>query len=365
MTKLFSTISLSLFLVLAAYGQTEDVVKQPAPPSSLLADGEEGPNEVALADAFSSLSSGAHTNYANGRQNILDQSSLAWQTECHYFAEGGKVDVFGKSANDNDSWRHIQFDEATETWTDKTNNGPNSPGTISAFGHIYGNSTMNSENGDLYLLSGNEGTIRWYRRATDDWTQIESGPWTTTSQKNGLAYHPNLFGTDDGGLVMGTANSIWLWRASTSTWIQLSGYGSNGTKEGIGIYHPIGDYVLLKGRGTSLFKVPAGFDGNYRSPVNLGPPPIDTGGLSGNNESGTVLPFPDGSARLMLIENWNGSDRWWISSDEGDTWAIQDSKHGLHGGSPTEQGVGGPFCSMKGYGGVWAVSETEARIWKP
>ena len=319
-------------------------------------------NLEALMD---SLGSGETTVYT-GAGTIPDtKEGLAWQTQFFYDEVSEIMDVFTKSAGNNDDWEHFQCDLRAETWTDKSSNGPNSPVNWNTTGHIYDHLTIDPGTRDLYLLYGNAGNIGRYNRATDDWDDIARGSWSTTSQKNGMAFHPNLYGTGDGGLVVGTGASIWLWRKSTTTWTQLTGYGAAGLKEGAGMYHPVLDAVFLKGRSGALFRIDAGSGGSAATPVNLGSPPIDTAGLGSGQTSGTLLPHPDGTTKIILIENFtNSQDRWWVSSDAGASWPLQGTDHGLHnfqGG--TVDGAGGPFQVM--FGGIVKVSAIETRLWKP
>ena len=78
---------------------------------------------------------------------------------------------------------------------------------------------MNPDNGDLFLMAGNGADFAyWYRRSLDNWTTTSSGALPGTNHRGGVAYHPNLYGTGDGGLVASTNFSIWGWRKSTDSW---------------------------------------------------------------------------------------------------------------------------------------------------
>src|SRR5262249_38135477 len=97
-------------------------------------------------------------------------------------------------------------------------------------GHIYGNLGIDITTGDLVLSKGGmDGTggdahpkrLAWWRAgiATPAWSyapqtqDIYSGP--LVSHMNGVGFHPNLYGLNDGGIVVDSQFRTMFWRRST------------------------------------------------------------------------------------------------------------------------------------------------------
>src|SRR5690606_27998082 len=112
-------------------------------------------------------------------------------------------------------------------------------------GHIYGNTAFDQTTGDLYQIRGganssaNDHHLRagWWKFATKDWgyttTDIYGGSEGIVSHANGAAYHPNLYGPGDGGLIWETQFRTCFWRKSTGA-VQNIGHSVDefGDKEG-------------------------------------------------------------------------------------------------------------------------------------
>lgn len=342
----------------------------PCPPRVSGSDGQPPcpapTGDSSLATLAGQLEPGQSASFASGNQSRFSQNDLEWQSNFYHDASNGRIHLLGKPANANTSWRHQYFTTSTDTWTD-VSSGIDS---WDYYGHIYGNTAFDENSGDLYQtvgISGDSDSKRaWrYRHSTGAWDRRAPGSGTYTSTAlndtcNGAAWHPNLYGPNDGGLVVDQQVTTLYWRQSTDA-MQEAGHSSNayGRKEGVGIYWPAQDAVIVGGStGDALAKVtPNGGSKPVRTTLNT--PPISTSGQSSlGSNFGSLHVHPGNPNKLLIVESVG--QRAYTSID-GNNW-VRIADH--------------PFtrfprvvCSLRaGLGCLWAIGNDGSnfsRLWKP
>lgn len=269
--------------------------------------------------------------------------------------------MMSKPANVSAGWGHRIYDIVADAWTTIAEDG-----LFDANGHIYDNLTLDPALGDLYLMIGGSNTLRRFIAATQTWVDvgvpINPGGGIGTHQ-NGVAWHPHLYGLNDGGvIVMGTTN-VYFWRKLTNSAEMVSGLADMGVNTGVGQYFASIDAVI-GGYSSNVIVTPNAGD----TPIidEVGAPPIQTGGNSPGTEDdniyGTVHQHPYDATRLLLLERSVGIKTVYSSTD-GDTWVEEDYDHPFPDG-------GYPICVLGGgMGSLMAISKegsVSARmIWKP
>jgi hypothetical protein len=99
----------------------------------------------------------------------------------------------------------------------------------------------------------------WMKRSVEAGRGGANSPWKRTSghpelaetptQKAGMAWHPNLFGTGNGGLAVFSNDRIIGWRKSTDSWHDIWIFGGkekySNMRNGSGIYIAGRDEVIF------------------------------------------------------------------------------------------------------------------------
>jgi hypothetical protein len=293
-----------------------------------------GPGNVGpLATACEALQAGEMVDFASGSQSAFSEGSLSWETAFYHDDHHGLIHLMGKTANADQAWEHETYSVATNEWTVVADSMWNNPG------HIYGNLAMDFVTGDLFQARGgmDVGTddnkrIAWWRHATQTWdfapTTQDLYPGGLVSHSNGVAYHPNLYGAGDGGLIVEQQFRTMFWRKSDDAIDDIAhGDSAYGNKEGAAVYWPAKDMVVIGGSDdggiTPLASVVANGGGQ---PIidPLGNPPIRTAGHSHLDGPGfgSLHVHPGNPDKLLIVET-AGSQAW--TSIDGSTWtAISD-----------------------------------------
>lgn len=325
----------------------------------------------ALVDACNALSVGSYASFSSGAQSAFNNLDLAWQTAFWHTTQNHRIHLFGKPANADTNWKHQYYNVSTNTWTVVSSGQWNNPG------HVYGNSTGDSSTGDVYIARGgmdNAGADNYKKIARyqtgSGWGYVPaSGDIYASglvSHSNGVAYHPNLFGSGDGGLVIDQQFRTMFWRKSTDA-VYDTAHGDSvyGNNAGAAVYWPAQDCVVVGGGYDAGIKLLLKITPNgVATPTStaLSAPPIATGGYShqGGVQFGSLHVHPGNANKLMILET-NGQRAW--TSTDGNTWT-QVSDHPF---TQTPRVV----CSLAGgLGCFWAVGQTDAlvhfsTIWKP
>lgn len=359
------------------------------PPSTQVAGGSSatttcGTVSGTLPQACAALSAGQSADFPAGAQTAFIQDDLEWQSVFHHDDTHGLIHLMGKPANTDNAWKHQYYTIATNAWTVVSN------GMWNNSGHIYGDFAMDFTSGDLYQIRATNitgsgtvdqpGRAGWWRYATKTWgyapvNQDIFSPISGMDQKaNGCAYHPNLFGPGDGGMIWNEQISIHFWRKSTdAVSTKTLTYGAYGELYGMGVYWPAKDFVLIGGAWEStgnvrghLLKVSANpTAGGAPVITDWGLPPINTEGGSRAyvppGGMGTLHVHPLDPNRLVILDSIGQSC---YTSTDGQNWT-QVADH--------------PFtrlprvvCSLRGgLGCFWAVGvdntngSSISTLWKP
>lgn len=310
---------------------------------------------TALATAAAGLASNGTATFTLAPEYSND---LHWQSNWFFDAANGRGHLLYKSPGATTDYKHAIYDEATDTWSGPT------VFNAQALGHIYGSTAFDPATGDLYFQSYGEKKVRRWTAATQSW-DFETATFaianTNTHPYSSLVWHPNLFGSGDGGLVLdcgyGT-QPIVAWRKSTNTWstVKANPTGTAGYT-GVGAYLPALDAALVGGSNNAS-----------AAGILVGPGPADTAGaafplrLAGDSIAtsgyGTVLPHPNNSNKFLMLQNGvNGAECH--HSTDGVNWT-QVSDH------PLQDAEGGVFCSIPSLNIVWFIGRTtQSKLWKP
>jgi len=345
---------------------------QPCPPSMDDAGAAPVcPSEIGdsdLATLATQLSAGESADFPQGRQSAFNTATLEWQSNFYHDYANQVVHLLGKPANANSSWQHQYFSIADSRWTNITNSS--GIGGWSYYGHIYGNTAFDETTGDLYQTVGIDGSSdsekAWhFRSSTQSWDRRapRSGTFTSTALNdtcNGAAWHPNLFGPGDGGLVVDQQVVTLYWRKSTDTMYE-QGHSTDayGRKEGIGIYWPARDVAIVGGSTGDALAMVAPNGGQRPVRTTLNRPPITTSGQSSlGSNFGSLHVHPGNPNKLLLVETVGR--RAWTSTD-GNNWTrIADHPFNR---------IPRVVCSLRsGLGCLWAVGNDGgnfSQLWKP
>jgi hypothetical protein len=313
-----------------------------------------------LATWAGMISPGQWVNFTRGINPLTwHQYEISWQTIWHYDAGRKEAQYMGKPQS-NLSLRHSHYiyEEATNTY--RTTGQSLFQGT----GHIW-SSAYDPGSGDFFFHRWADNNVRWMKYATESWTTTSSTSLISSGSvapANGMAYHPNLFGQGEGGLVLCTRSKILAWRRSNDSWStikSLSG-GEANFAGGSGIYLPGFDAVLIgTGDGGPLWRLGAGSGGATGTPINLGRPPRNIAGV-GQATASKLIQDPNDDSNLLLLE-YNGTQKVWTSTDGGDNWTEESYQHGFDFGSA--EFIVTPVTP---YGVCWAItSHFGSRLWKP
>lgn len=319
-----------------------------------------------LAQACASLSAGQSADFAAGKQSMMGDADLAWQTAFYHDDLHGLIHLMGKPANDDTNWRHEYYTVSTGKWTSVGSGMWNNPG------HIYDNLTIDWTTGDIFQVRGgadssggrdNYRRAAWWKYSTKTWgyttTDIYSGAFE--SHANGAAWHPNLYGPGDGGLIWDTQQRTCFWRKSTGA-VQSVSHDFFGEYIGVGQYWPALDKAIIGGSGGGQLAIVSPNGGGTPTVTAVGRPPIETSGNSylSSTAFGSMHVHPSKPGTMLILER-KGSHRVFASTD-GRSW----SQSGTHPFT-TDPVV---ICQLRGglntFWGVGCSGSTQiSKLWKP
>jgi hypothetical protein len=324
------------------------------------------PSNLALAQACAALSAGQSVDFTLGKQSAMGDADLAWQTAFYHDDAHGLIHLMGKPANDDTNWQHQYYTVSTGQWTVVGRGMWSNPG------HIYGNMSIDWTTGDVYQVRGGADSSSGrdnYRRAarwlysTKQWgytsTDIYSG--ALESHANGAAWHPNLYGPGDGGLIWDTQQRTCFWRKSNGA-VQDVSHGFFGEYIGVGEYWPAQDKAVIGGASGGQLALVSPNGGGTPIVTPVGVPPVETAGNSYETASnfGSLHVHPSNPGKLLILER-KGSHRVFTSTD-----ARNWTQTGTH-----------PFtvdpvviCQLRGglnaFWGVGCSGSTQiSKLWKP
>jgi hypothetical protein len=325
------------------------------------------PDSSTLATTALGLSSGQTASFTT--QSSFSIDDVAWQTSFHHDDVNGRIHLFGKRQAAPTSWHHQYYTVSSNTWGNLTT------GMWNNEGHVYGNSTMDYATGDVYIsrncINGTDfpRRVRWWKHSLSNWASVAPATQdiyggAMNDTPNGLVWHPNLYGTGDGGLIWGDQVSFHYWRKSTDAVSRRAiGTDEYGTKEGDGTYWPAQDAVYIGGSvpsGHWAKITPNPSPGGAPVFTDLGTPPLTLQGASwsGGGTFGSVHVHPGNPNKLVILSTTSSA---MYTSTNGTSWT--ESTH--------------PFtrmprviCSLRaGYGCFWAIgvdgSGQFSTLWRP
>jgi hypothetical protein len=331
----------------------------------------------ALENAILALTGGQSATFAGGTGSGIDAAQFDWQDAFYYDHGHKRCQVMGKAANANSSWIHRTYDLATNAWIAPSFSGWNGNGA----GHIYSNFTLDPALGDCYCFAGiGTNALQKFTYATQTWSTALSNafqpgpPSGIVDPINGICWHPNLFGTGDGGVIMCAVTNLpnaglVYWRKSTGVRTQVGTSIDAGNQVGTGMFFGAINKAIMGGQSANpgngtpsnhILVTPNVTPGATPTNASVGAPPIKTGGdsVSQGYNWGSVHPHPNDASRMMLLERVNATRRVWTSTD-GDTWLLKGYTH------PFSVTTGISICSLFPLGALWAISPTTSVLWKP
>jgi len=328
---------------------------------------------------------------------------IQWMSVCAYYDPARKeLQYMGKWASNQDTsgtFYHYIWDEMTNTWYRPLQGSLIGGGTT---GHIF-QAGFDENTGNYYTGFYNTEYFKWFNR--DGWvsagkpnpangipsywnntTTTNTSLFTTgATETNAVTIHPNCFGLNDKGLVVGSEAFIWGYRFADNTWYKLSSdfsgisgvwAGARGNGGG-GVYCPGADVAVVGFGNTQpsnapgpAWKVPAGTGAGNRTTATYGQVPMPFECASGNaSTQGKVLQHP--SNREVLLALQNGTGEVYQSTNYGVTWTDAGYNHpfaignwGLASGSWVYT-----CCTVHGKDVILGLRSAGAgfsvRMWKP
>lgn len=355
----------------------------------------EEPGEQSVLEAFAaSLADDASAEFTGTRNNLsVTFEDVQWQPAVAFYDPiRREIQYMGKPQSGSSTrFTHYIYSEDGDSWTITEPENAGLEGT----GHIW-SANFDPASGDYYHIQYQNDDVFRYTHSTGLWSLIftlpsdatggdgthNPGPWP------GTAWHPHLFGTDDPGWLVRGTHGVYAWRKADDSFRELT--PTTGTYEG----RSGGDYVYMANANEVVFGsgyIPSGTPnliavgaGTPGSPpgwtVRNSSLPINVMGRS-QATSGKMVVHPRDPDVIMILEEDDfdnvgdgaNSARWWLSFDNGATFAEQASPHPLRlgiGGAPWENWT---LCTIPDYDVLLAISSGHTnnpegfrwRMWKP
>jgi hypothetical protein len=247
-------------------------------------------------------------------------------------------------------------------------------------GHMYESFAYDPAEGTAYVQQwGTEHFERWTFGSplASGWTPTANDPlghWAQDAApvNKAVAWHPNLFGTGDGGLVFlcnidqSPTMVVRCWRKLTNTYHTVSGTehdSSSDTNSGSCVYVRSGDYVIATFGFGNTYRVNAGSGGSLAAGLQITNPPIICT-YTNSGARGMLFDDPTGIGGPYILEKCGTNRVWRYISN---AWSLRGYTHPLPGGSPTADASWyvascyplGVFVSYRRSG------DPALRIWKP
>jgi hypothetical protein len=329
-----------------------------------------------IAQAAAALQAGQSTTSLGA--NGLTQASLytiQWENRFHYDHAHGLARLLGKNASSQGSERsHSQYDVQANRWAYAIYGG-------SELGHIYESQGYDAATSDIYTGTWGQNTLKkwsfgsplevWIDPATADF-----GSTINPDTQPMLAWHPNLFGAGDGGILAlqssGTTATVIAWHKSTNAWSTLAStshtVNSNSyISYGVVEYVRGGDFALAAfdpGGSGKTFRVAAGSGGALGALTEISPVPIRCGYAGDGDNVGILIDDPTGAPTPYILEK-GGSNRVWRYGNG--TWTLEAYAHPLPAGGPTTD-TSWTVASCYPLGVFWSLRNTTqatSMLWRP
>lgn len=326
--------------------------------------------ETDLQTLAASLSAGSSsTSLGDNDLGATIRATWQWASVFHYDHDNSRAHLLGKNASGQGSERsNCQYDAATNTWTGTVYGG-------SELGHVYDSIAYDPAAGDLYTGTwASEAIKKWtFGAALDTWTDpvSTSTQELTSGVQPAMCWHPNLFGSGDGGLVVmseatgGGTGRLVAWRKSTDAWSVIADTShavSSYPMRGGMCYVPTGDYVIAAftpSVGGNTYTVPAGSGGSLGAVSTIDDVPISCFANDEGSNVGVLLADPSGANGAYILEKL-GTSRVWKKN--GAAWDLQGFTH------PLESSNGFwivASCDPLGVFMRMAQDSATSKVWKP
>jgi len=334
-----------------------------------------------LEQACTALSQGQSAAFPQGQQTAFSQADMEWQSCFQHDDLHGIVHLMGKQANAPTEWRHQWYTVATGAWTSPSNefNMWNNPG------HVYCNFALDFTTGDLYQGRQGMGSTSGYDHQRQiPWRQFANGaPWAYSPVSgamysgamddiwNGIAYHPNLYGSGKGGWVADSATATYLWNKATDVVTRIAHNSQQwGDWGGGGLYWPAYDIAIFGGEGGSPLAKAVG--GASPAISSVGAPPIEVRGYSriDGGTFGSLHVHPGNPNKLILISTTDTSYYTATYSGGSLVWSGNLGPHPFTADT-SDTGYARVTCSLRAQlGCLWALATNSggsqySMLWKP
>lgn len=280
-----------------------------------------------------------------------------WQGHFDYDPVNARVLLWGKQPSGN-PYRLQTYSLSSNTWTSAYS-------VSSDIGHIYGNNALDPATGDGYQQRWGNNQLLRYDGASGamsfpppSTTGLTLSTSVDAAPQNGLGWHPNLYGSGDGGLVLATQSRLVAWRKSTNTWATIETHSNhNNLYYGQAAYLPGSDRLVFISQTSQPIRYitpgPVVTSASNTLPIN-----VQAGGSGDRNH---LIRHPSNTGKLLVLEYpASGSDVY--ESSNGVNWT-QISDHPFTVGSGSSNIT---YCSMYEHGVVWGLSGTNmSKLWKP
>ena len=342
---------------------------------------------TALGAAAAGLSTGQSVSFSTLPSGI-GAFGISWQCQTGFWDSTRDEFQFSAKAQNGGPFHHCRYSESGDSWLFDENIFAHPPGLDDGNrGHAW-NVSMDHL-GRYWHKPYRASFVRWFDPADQTWRTTSTNAAIGNSQAGdvgpGLAYHPDLFDTNDGGLIVYTKARIVAWRESTDTWQTLEDYGvfNNGPYSnhgnGSSLWMPSRDEVIIGSGDVNAAAPPrfpiiaygAGTAGTPASVQDRGDPPIEVYG-DNNNGHGKMIIDPRNSAHLLILED-SGTARVWRSEDGAASWVLESFTHPFLTLMTPNDGGEWTIGGVPKYGGlVWGMGSTdgggvfqsESYIWK-
>lgn len=324
-------------------------------------------NDLATAAAALIPGSGA-TSYASFSPtglNLMAQTAiLNWCARGHWDPINLRWMIVCKAAESTTTGLEphnlFQFDAAANTVTlpFSSRTLPTGSGT----GHGYDSACMDPATGDLYFVPyDGDYVIRW---TGSDWVKATGAVTNSGGAESGgpfgFSWHPNLYGTGDGGIVEIRNSNARAWRKSAGASSNFAAIGTlpySNIQYSQGVYCSALDATVASAgtAGLACFRVDGGTTPvASRMPFDL---PIRCSSSSGDANLSRLFPTPSGS--VAIFESADAARVWRLNTATLQ-WELQTYTHPLRFAANTTSPSSWPTIFVSTYGVYWAVRESNS-----
>jgi hypothetical protein len=323
-------------------------------PTTITIDSATSSSATALGQAAQALSVGGSVAFGTGPVWKY-RDAVTWQTATIYYDPTRKL-VHAVGKEHGGTYEHYVYNESSNSW------GGNTAPSDFLVGH-YWNTCFDPAEGAYYFALNGYNPIYKYVPGSG-WSTIANAPASVSAGFAGIGWHPNLYGTGDGGIVLVEQTYTHAWRRSKNTWQTIQSGQSNASYNGgSGAWDSVNNRVWVgTGMSNRAAIVNAGSGGTIGSVSTSTSSPIGVYGGGESSGGGKVIAHPYTAGKFLLL----AADSYsvWSSTNSGASWSSAGYSHpfSANGG----QWTCGPIPA---YGVVWGLASpgpgSMSRLWKP